>query len=378
MDDSDQKWWDMVISEFFHPKAIFTISFYLDGHKHYTLGRTLIPRFFRKIYEGGVVDLHFITRMTEEMTNMQTGCLHMECKHTSMIMQHVKPCYTKVSCEGYLVVEFNVEDMLIRNWHFSIKSHSECIPKQFVMNPHSPPDELYKHITRCGLPQNVLSFLKLCVILEPMRELMSGHKTYNMDPHECLKNCLFHKWQRITASEQPPRSTKSGRNPRRRKNSTTTGGSSKKKNFQPPSSLPPPSNVMLVEEPTLMESFGEDDERTITRHENDQFVQSQQGTPIFNHSQQGTPIFSQSQQGTPVLGQPNLQSNGGRVKSESQQGIPQSTDDFVGLNSNPGGLMQNSWPINNQQPNVKSEPNPLGEQIVMGANNGTSPMVSNS
>ena len=84
-------------------------------------------------------------------------------------------------------------------------------------------EEVYKHITRCGLPQNVLSFLKLCVILEPMRELMSGHKTYNMDPHECLKNCLFHKWQRITATEQPQRSAKSGRNPRRRKNSTTTG-----------------------------------------------------------------------------------------------------------------------------------------------------------
>lgn len=62
MEDSDQKWWDMVISEFFHPKAIFTISFFLDGLKNYTLGRTLIPRFFRKIYEGGVIDLHFYTR----------------------------------------------------------------------------------------------------------------------------------------------------------------------------------------------------------------------------------------------------------------------------------------------------------------------------
>ena len=131
---------------------------------------------------------------------------------------------------------------------------------------------------------------------------------------------------------------------------------------------------MLVEEPTLMESFGDDDERTITRHENDQFVQSQQGTPIFSHSQQGTPNFSQSQQGTPVNMQPSMQ-NGQRVKSEGQQGVPQQPGDDFGGNMN----MQGNWPISNQ--NVKSEPQQqIGsneQQIVMNQN-GTSPMVSNS
>lgn len=41
--------------------------------------------------------------------------------------------------------------------------------------------------------------LQLCVILEPMQELMSRHKTYNLSPRDCLKTCLFQKWQRMVA-----------------------------------------------------------------------------------------------------------------------------------------------------------------------------------
>lgn len=40
---------------------------------------------------------------------------------------------------------------------------------------------------------------QLCVILEPMQELMSRHKTYNLSPRDCLKTCLFQKWQRMVA-----------------------------------------------------------------------------------------------------------------------------------------------------------------------------------
>lgn len=37
---------------------------------------------------------------------------------------------------------------------------------------------------------------QLCVILEPMQELMSRHKAYSMNPRDCLKTTLFQKWQR--------------------------------------------------------------------------------------------------------------------------------------------------------------------------------------
>ena len=41
--------------------------------------------------------------------------------------------------------------------------------------------------------------LQLCVILEPMQELMSRHKAYALSPRDCLKTTLFQKWQRIVA-----------------------------------------------------------------------------------------------------------------------------------------------------------------------------------
>lgn len=47
-------------------------------------------------------------------------------------------------------------------------------------------------------PASVCS-LQLCVILEPMQELMSRHKTYSLSPRDCLKTCLFQKWQRMVA-----------------------------------------------------------------------------------------------------------------------------------------------------------------------------------
>lgn len=45
------------------------------------------------------------------------------------------------------------------------------------------------------------SFLpvQLCVILEPMQELMSKHKAHHLAPRDCLKTTLFHKWQRMIA-----------------------------------------------------------------------------------------------------------------------------------------------------------------------------------
>ncbi len=41
--------------------------------------------------------------------------------------------------------------------------------------------------------------LQLCVILEPMQELMSRHKAYSLNPRDCLKTTLFQKWQKMVA-----------------------------------------------------------------------------------------------------------------------------------------------------------------------------------
>ena len=46
--------------------------------------------------------------------------------------------------------------------------------------------------------QSFLLF-QLCVILEPMQELMSRHKAYALSPRDCLKTTLFQKWQKMVA-----------------------------------------------------------------------------------------------------------------------------------------------------------------------------------
>ncbi|MGH0142443.1 UNVERIFIED_CONTAM: hypothetical protein FKN15_021213 [Acipenser sinensis] len=108
-----------------------------------------------------------------------------------------------------------------------------------------------------------------------MQELMSRHKTYNLGPRDCLKTCLFQKWQRMVAPPEPTRQTTTKR--RKRKNSASSasnsslGNTSKKKNPASNFSLAS-QDVMVVGEPTLMGGeFGDEDERLITRLENTQY-----------------------------------------------------------------------------------------------------------
>lgn len=158
--------------------------------------------------------------------------------------------------------------MRIRSWHFAIRNNLEYIPKQYpLQNPHQL-EEMCKNVTRQGLTSAMLNYLKMCVIFEPMKELMSRQKTYNMEPHDCLRNCLFQKWQKMlnppVDNVRPPRAGGNKR-PSKKGGSHPSGGSKVKKAFPPP-------DVLMVGEPTLMGSdFGEEDERMITRLENNQF-----------------------------------------------------------------------------------------------------------
>ena len=85
-------------------------------------------------------------------------------------------------------------------------------------------DQLSKNITRTGLTDFTVNYLRLCVILEPMQELMSRHKTYNLRPPDCLKTCLFQKWQRMVAPPEPTRQPTTKQT--KRKNSTSSTSSS--------------------------------------------------------------------------------------------------------------------------------------------------------
>ncbi|XP_021967815.1 LIM domain-binding protein 2 isoform X1 [Folsomia candida] len=282
-EDSDNLWWDAFATEFFEDDATLTLTFCLeDGLKRYTIGRTLIPRYFRSIFDGGVTELSYNLRHPKE--SFHNTSITLDCEQCTMITVHGKPMFTQVCSEGRLILEFTFDDMMrIKSWHFAVRTARELVPKSAVamhaqqQDPNMI-DQLTKNITRQGLTNSTLNYLRLCVILEPMQELMSRHKAYALSPRDCLKTTLFQKWQRMVAPPETAR-PQSKRRKRKGSSSNSTGNSAagnppsvnKKRSPGPAFSLAS-QDVMVVGEPSLMGGeFGDEDERLITRLENSQY-----------------------------------------------------------------------------------------------------------
>ncbi|XP_069953571.1 LIM domain-binding protein 2-like isoform X5 [Cherax quadricarinatus] len=291
-EESDNLWWDAFATEFFEDDATLTLTFCLeDGPKRYTIGRTLIPRYFRSIFEGGVTELYYSLKHPKE--SFHNTSITLDCDQCTMVTHHGKPMYTKVCADGRLILEFTFDDLMrIKSWHFAVRAHRELIPRSVVaMHSQQDPgmvETLSKNITRQGITSHTLNYLRLCVILEPMQELMSRHKAYALSPRDCLKTTLFQKWQRMVAppglvlKTSPPSKTQRAPNKRRKRKGSQSGqnatanstGSSKKRSPGPNFSLATQvsQDVMVVGEPSLMGGeFGDEDERLITRLENTQY-----------------------------------------------------------------------------------------------------------
>lgn len=164
-DESDNLWWDAFATEFFEDEASLTLTFCLeDGPKRYCIGRTLIPRFFRSIFEGGVTDLHWELRHAKESVHAATVSL--DCDQATMVTQHGKPMFTKVYTEGRLIVEFNFDDLMrIRSWHFAIRNHRELVPRSVIaMQEPGMVETLSKNITRQGLTATTLNYLRVSML----------------------------------------------------------------------------------------------------------------------------------------------------------------------------------------------------------------------
>ena len=58
---------------------------------------------------------------------------------------------------------------------------------------------MLSEMLQSSIIRNISTSLQLCVILEPMQELMSRHKAYALSPRDCLKTTLFQKWQKMVA-----------------------------------------------------------------------------------------------------------------------------------------------------------------------------------
>lgn len=295
-DDSDNLWWDAFATEFFEDDANLTLTFCLeDGPKRYSIGRTLIPRYFRSIFEGGVTDLRYELRHPKE--SFHNTSITMDCDQCVVATLHGKPMFTKqVYTEGRLIVEFTFDDMMrIRSWHFAVRNHRELIPRNILaMQEPGMVESLSKNITRQGLTNTTLNYLRLCVILEPMQELMSRHKAYALSPRDCLKTTLFQKWQKMVA---PPETSRPAKNRRKRKGAAAAaaggpggpgGPMSNKKRSPGPNFSLASQDVMVVGEPSLMGGeFGEEDERLISRLENAQYDPAAQAAQA---AAQGPPI----------------------------------------------------------------------------------------
>uniref|UniRef100_A0A8C5GIT0 LIM domain-binding protein 1-A n=1 Tax=Gouania willdenowi TaxID=441366 RepID=A0A8C5GIT0_GOUWI len=266
-EDCDNLWWDAFTTEFFEDDAMLTITFCLeDGPKRYTIGRTLIPRYFRSIFEGGATELFYVLKHPKE--SFHSNFVSLDCDQCTMVTQNGKPMFTQVCVEGRLYLEFMFDDMMrIKTWHFSIRQHREVLPRSILAMHVSFTLYMLNAHTICLIINNVMYFL---------------HKTYSLTPRDCLKTCLFQKWQRMVAPPAEP----ARQAPNKRRKRKVSGGStvssgggnnnnsnSKKKSpansFSLSSQVP---DVMMVGEPTLMGGeFGDEDERLITRLENTQF-----------------------------------------------------------------------------------------------------------
>ena len=106
-------WWDAFVNEFFDDSARLTIRNVIDEHgtKSYTIGRTLIPRFFRSFNEGGVTDLHFQvarcqTGVPKDVQSQAQSVLTLETDMCTMNTKHGRPMFAKICTEGQLFVEF--------------------------------------------------------------------------------------------------------------------------------------------------------------------------------------------------------------------------------------------------------------------------------
>lgn len=67
------------------------------------IGRNLIPRYFRSIFEGGVKELYYHIVQPKESFHNNTSTITLDCENTTMVTHHKSPVFTKV-CKFYLII----------------------------------------------------------------------------------------------------------------------------------------------------------------------------------------------------------------------------------------------------------------------------------
>ncbi|KAE9551671.1 hypothetical protein FO519_005111 [Halicephalobus sp. NKZ332] len=329
------QWWEVFGQEFFEDDARFTITAYETPEvvRKYSIGRQLIAKFFRHLFETGVSELYFVPRgMASERSNHWGACA-VEIESVAMLTTLDKPVPAKVQTDAKLFIEFGpfeeVFGYRIRQFHIELRSSQEFISQQVVMDNETQ-ERVRQGLTKFGFTQKAINFLKLCVIMEPMQPIMQHCKAHpNVPPRDALKLLLFNYHQNrkqvqppMGAPGMPPMpmppapnamapqppveepakkpARKRTRKPNNVAGGTTTPAKQRKGNSrasptQASNNFPMNQNasslkhgvlirktfqytvgqyqeILVVGEPSLMGGdFGEEDERSISRIENTQF-----------------------------------------------------------------------------------------------------------
>lgn len=93
------------------------------------IGRTLIPRYFSTVFEGGVSDLYYILKHSKE--SFHNSCITVDCDQCTMVTQHGKPMFTKVKKESVCVLHHvlnrhNVLKLMNKWWGADTLSFYVC------------------------------------------------------------------------------------------------------------------------------------------------------------------------------------------------------------------------------------------------------------
>lgn len=59
------------------------------------IGRTLIPRYFRSIFEGGATELFYVLKHPKE--SFHSNFVSLDCDQCTMVTQNGKPMFTQVT-----------------------------------------------------------------------------------------------------------------------------------------------------------------------------------------------------------------------------------------------------------------------------------------
>ena len=299
----ENAWWERFACEFFEDDATLTLRTHEDKPVEYTIGRTLIPRFFRTYFDGGVTDLSINLRNPKE-AYMHPHMITLDCDQAFIItnntFRHPAAATNQgvvVHTEGHLVLDFvsnNFEPPLfIKSWRFYTRSSREYIDRSILTTMGLPNTFLAEPVTRHGLTKSTIAYLKMCMIMEPMQDLMFQHKQTKLDPRSCLRKLLFDRYKFRSGDDN-----RTATNKRRKRKSSAVpaiaGATTNKKTkgnvnnsiansglnnniMVSPSGGPPgyslaSQDVMVVGEPSMMGGdFGDDNERMITRLENTQY-----------------------------------------------------------------------------------------------------------